>query len=98
MVQNALLRIDSRMASDPMLFSMLVMCQGLLGGFGLIQVPERVLKFFSNPLSRFLIISCISYTATKDARTALMSAAILLSVMHLLRTPEEKKQLGGLYL
>jgi hypothetical protein len=80
------------------LFSLLVVCQGLFGGMGLLQVPEKVASLFDMAAARFIIISCIAFTATKSSRTASMTALLVFSTMHLLRSSDEKKDMNGMFL
>jgi len=82
--------IDKYLAT-PAIFSMVVIAQGLLGGLGLPLLPQRLKNLQKNPLARFTFISAIAYTATSDLELALVSTAVFACMMHILRTPEERK-------
>ena len=69
----------------------------LHGGLGVIQTPQALEKAVSHPLSRFIFLGAIAYTATSDIETALVSTVLFLIVMHLIRSEEEKKKLGNKY-
>ena len=96
-LQKTFSDVDTKFDNDPLLFTYLVLIQGLFGGFGLVQIPERLLNLFSSPVARFAVLSMIAYTATRNTRMALMATCVFLGVMHLMRSKEEKKELGGLY-
>ena len=81
----------------PVIFSLIVMFQGCFGGLGMIQTPARLEKLISSPISRFLFLFAISYTATSDVETAAFSTVLFLVMMHLLRSEEERKKLKGQY-
>ena len=81
----------------PTLISLLTIFQGCFGGMGIIKVPQRLQDAVSNPVMRLVFVSLISYTATQDIETALITSLIFLGVMHLLRTSEEREELGFLW-
>ncbi|VVU94998.1 hypothetical protein CPAV1605_723 [seawater metagenome] len=81
--------VDERLKM-PIIFSMIVICQGLFGGYGLKQVPERVVKLSNNPIARFVFVTAIAYTATSDMETALFSVVMFFGIMYLIRTPAER--------
>jgi hypothetical protein len=74
----------------PAIFSLVVIAQGLLGGMGLVQIPERLKNLQQNPIARFCFMSAIAYTATSDLELAVLSTATFALIMHILRTEEEK--------
>ena len=78
----------------PTLISLLTIFQGCFGGMGIIKVPQRLQDAVSHPAMRLLFVSLISYTATQDLETAVITSLLFLGLMHLLRTPEEREELG----
>jgi hypothetical protein len=77
------------------MISLITIFQGSLGGMGVIQIPQKIDKFFKNPVMRFIALAAISYTATQDIETALITTVIFLGILHLCRTPEERENVGG---
>lgn len=82
--------------SQAFFISLIVIFQGCFGGMGIIQTPKVISDIVNHPLGRFLYILAISYTATSDIETALVTTVVFLFAMHLLRTPEERKELKSL--
>jgi hypothetical protein len=74
------------------IFTMVVIMQGCFGGLGMAQTPKVLAEAAKTPIFRFLFLAAIGYTATSDIETALFGTAIFAAVMHLLRTPEERKE------
>ena len=73
----------------PLIFSLIVISQGLLGGLGLPSVPEKISRLSQNAIARFFFVTLIAYTATQDIETAIFSVVIFFAIMRLLRTPAE---------
>lgn len=75
-------------------FTILVMYQGLFGGM-VISTPPKVLKRMTqNTIFKIFTLFCVAFTATKDVELALVSTCVFLLILHLMRTPEEKKKVG----
>ena len=83
--------------SLPVIFTLIVITQGCFGGNGVGQTPEAVSKIFKSQYARFLFIFLIAYTATSDIETAVVSTMVFFIVLHMLRTEEEKKELGSYF-
>jgi|TARA_Y200000002_G_scaffold380772_2_gene393081 hypothetical protein len=83
--------------SLPIMFTLIVITQGCFGGNGVVQTPAAVTNLFKSQYARFLFIFLIAYTATSDIETAVVSTAVFFIVLHLLRTDEEKKEVGSYF-
>ena len=83
--------------SLPIMFTLIVITQGCFGGNGVVQTPAAVTNLFKSQYARFLFIFLIAYTATSDIETAAVSTAVFFTVLHLLRTDEEKKEVGSYF-
>ena len=79
------------------MFTLIVITQGCFGGNGVVQTPAAVTNLFKSQYARFLFIFLIAYTATSDIETAVVSTAIFFTVLYLLRTDEEKKEVGSYF-
>ena len=79
----------------PTVFTLVVLFQGCFGGMGVIQTPSALTKAISSPISRFVFLTCIAYTATSDIETAVFATVIFLVGLHLVRTKKEKESLKG---
>ncbi len=81
----------------PTVFTLIVIFQGCFGGMGMIQTPKALTKAINSPVSRFMFLCAIAYTASSDMETAVFSTVVFLVLMHSLRTKEEIKSLKGKY-
>lgn len=84
---------ESFIRTQPILFSLIILFQGLFSG-NAFKIPERLMTFFENKLFRFVSLMIIAFTATRDIEYALISTFIFLSIMYILKTPEERKKTG----
>lgn len=88
-------KIEKYVDASPVLFSLIILYQGLLSGNSLkTNPPSRLKPAFENPFFRLISLLLISYSATKDIETALITVLIFCTLMYLIRTPEERKKLG----
>ena len=78
----------------PTLLSLITIFQGCFGGMGIVTVPQRLKDSVNNPVMRLFFVAAVSYTATTDIETAILTTLIFFAIMHLLRTPEERDELG----
>jgi hypothetical protein len=82
--------------SMPIIFTFIVIFQGCFGGNGVTQTPQALLNILQghvvSPLFRFLFVAAIGYTATSDIETAIVVTVSFFMFLHLLRTPEERKE------
>ena len=79
--------------SQPVLFSLIILYQGLFSG-NAIRIPQRLRSLFDNKIFRLLSLMLIAFSATKDIEYALISTIIFLVVMYAVKTPEERKTQG----
>lgn len=85
--------VEMFIKSQPILFSMIVLYQGLFSGNGL-AIPERLQAMFASPLFRLVSIMLISFTATQDIEYAMISTILFVGILYALKTPEERKKTG----
>ena len=83
--------------STAVILSILTIFQGCFGVMGVIQIPKKLTEFLNNPVMRFISIVAISYTATQDIETALITSVAFLGILHLLRSDEEREKVGGYF-
>jgi len=67
--------------------------QGLFSG-NAIQIPENLRSLFNNKIFKFVSLMAIAFSATQDIEYALISTTLFLTVMYLIKTPEERKTQG----
>lgn len=101
-LNNTKLQITSldsvdKFLSLPIVFTLIVITQGCFGGNGVAQTPKAISQIFNSQFFRFLFIFLIAYTATSDIETAIVSTIIFFIILHMLRTEEEKKELGSYF-
>jgi len=85
--------IETVIKSQPILFSLIILYQGLFSANGVV-IPKRLEILFSKPTFRFLSILLIAFSATQDIEYALLSTLIFISILYALKTPEERKKTG----
>jgi|SRR6056300_443762 hypothetical protein len=77
----------------PLVFSLLVLYQGLFSG-NAVKIPNRLKNMFENPAFRFGSLFMIALAASQDIEYALMSTIIFIFVLYALKTPEEREKTG----
>lgn len=87
--------VESFFKANRVLFTLLVFYQGLFSG-NAIHIPDRLKKNFDNRYFRFLSLLAISFTATRDIEIAIISTLIFLTIIYLIKTPEERAKDGFL--
>ena len=75
------------------LFSLIVMYQGLFGGMSLKDQPERLESLRENVAFKIFTLTCIAFTATQDIEISLLSVMLFITLLYLVKTPEERE--GG---
>lgn len=79
--------------AQPLVLSLIILYQGLFSP-NAIAIPERLEKLFGNKTFRLASLMAIAFSATGDIEYALVSTIIFLSIMYLLKTPEERRRTG----
>ena len=79
--------------SQPILFTLIILYQGLFSG-NAIQIPENLRSLFNNKIFKFASLMAIAFSATQDIEYALISTTLFLTVMYIIKTPEERKTQG----
>ena len=85
--------IEQFVKSQPILFSLIILYQGLFSG-NAVLIPERLKSLFSNSSFRVLSIFLIAFSATQDIEYAAISTFIFIGILYALKTPEERKKTG----
>ena len=76
------------------LFSMVVLYQGLFGGLSISGPPQRLAGLGDNVVFKIITMVCIAFTATKDIETSILAVVLFLGVMYAIKTPSERKEDG----
>ena len=79
--------------SQPILFTLIILYQGLFSG-NAIRIPENLRILFNNKTFKFISLMAIAFSATRDIEYALISTTLFLTVIYLIKTPEERKTQG----
>lgn len=77
----------------PLIFTLLVLYQGLFSG-NAITIPTNVQKLFDSPTFRFASLMMIALTASQDIEIALVSVLVFLGILYAFKTKEERKKTG----
>lgn len=77
----------------PIMFSMIIMYQGLFSGKS-VHMPERIERAFSNPWFRLISLLLVALSATGDLEYAIITTFIFLSVLYALKTDSEREKDG----
>ena len=70
------------------------MFQAIFGARSMVSLPQRLDPLFNSQITRFIVLSMIAYTATRQVEIAVLSTAIFIALLWLIRTPEERKKYG----
>jgi len=73
-------------------FSLIVMYQGLFGGMSLKDQPVRLKKLSKNVAFKIFTMTCIAFTATQDIEIAIISVLLFITLLYLFKTPAERKK------
>jgi hypothetical protein len=84
---------EKTIKSQPILFTLIILYQGLFSG-NAIKIPENLRAFFNNKVFRFASLMAIAFSATQDIEYALISTMVFLTIMYVIKTPEERKTQG----
>ena len=84
---------EKTIKSQPILFTLIILYQGLFSG-NAIKIPENLRAFFNNKVFRFASLMAIAFSATQDIEYALISTMVFLTIMYIIKTPEERKTQG----
>ena len=76
------------------LFTLIVMYQGLFGGMSLQTKPILLQNLSKNMYFKYFTLFCIAFSATKDVEISLMSIVAFVILMNFARTPEEREKYG----
>ena len=77
----------------PLIFTLLVLYQGLFSG-NAITIPTNVQKLFDSPTFRFVSLMMIALTARQDIEVALVSVLVFLGILYAFKSKEERKKTG----
>jgi len=83
--------------NQSLIISLVIMFQGSFGGAGVGVVPSIIRNLNQNMLGRVFLLTCIAFSVTRNVESALLSAVMFALLMHLLRTPEERAEQGGIF-
>ena len=83
-------RIETFVKSYPMIFTLLVLYQGTMGGQGF-KVPKTIENVANNPIFNFVSLFTIAFTASQDIEIAILSTILFLSIFYVLEFYEGKK-------
>ena len=84
---------EKTIMSQPILFTLIILYQGLFSG-NAIRIPENLRILFNNKIFKFISLMAIAFSATRDIEYALISTTLFLTVIYLIKTPEERKTQG----
>ena len=84
---------ESVIKAQPILFTLLILYQGLFSG-NAIKIPKNLKTLFNSKTFRFISLMLIAFSATQDIEYALISTTIFLGVMYAIKTPEERRETG----
>jgi len=84
---------EKTIKSQPILFTLIILYQGLFSG-NAIKIPENLRALFDNKIFKFVSLMAIAFSATQDIEYALISTTLFLTVMYIIKTPEERKTQG----
>tara|TARA_R110002074_G_scaffold66062_2_gene156424 strand:+ start:146 stop:541 length:396 start_codon:yes stop_codon:yes gene_type:complete len=75
----------------PVSFGLIVLLQGLFGGQGFTDTPHKLKNLFKYDIIKFVALYMIAFSGTQDIEEAFFVLLAFLTLMQLIRTPEERK-------
>tara|TARA_B110000285_G_C15141855_1_gene631322 strand:- start:174 stop:467 length:294 start_codon:yes stop_codon:yes gene_type:complete len=72
-------------------FTLVVMYQAIFVGASTVEVPERLRVISTNVFFRIFTLFAIAFTATKDVEVSVLSVALFIAMINIIKTPEERK-------
>lgn len=90
--------IEITVKQSAVLFSLIVLYQGLFGGLSMKNPPKMITEFADNDVFKFITLIAIAFTASKDVEVAIISALLFVVLINLARTPEERKANGNSFI
>ena len=87
-------RIEKFLQQYALLFTLIVMYQGLFGGLSISKNPKILTKLSQNLSFKLFTLLCVAFSATKDIETSLLSVVVFIGLLHLLRSPEEREDVS----
>jgi hypothetical protein len=76
------------------IFTLIVMYQGLFGGMSLKNKPMQLEKLSNNIYFKYFTLFCIAFTATQDIEISLLSICVFVILFNIIRTKEERDKYG----
>ena len=76
--------------NTPVANSMLLLFMNIMASRAITEPPARLLRMLSYTGVRAAILAMVAYGATQQLEMAISTVVVFLSVMQLLRTPEER--------
>jgi hypothetical protein len=79
--------------TQPIFYTLIILYQGVFSG-NAIKIPKRLETLFNSKSFRFVSLTLIALTATRDIEYALVSTFLFLILMYAIKTPEEREKTG----
>jgi len=86
--------VEKALKQIPIVFTLIVMYQGLFGGMSLKNKPQRLEKLGANIYFKYFTLFCIAFTATQDIEISLLSIVVFVMLFNVIRTSEEREKYG----
>ncbi len=75
-------------------FALIVMFQGVFGGMTIKHKPKVIDRISDTLVFKYITLTAIAYTATRDIETAVTAVAAFVVLMYILKSPEEREKHG----
>ena len=85
--------IEKIIKTQPVILTLIILYQGLFSG-NAIKIPQNLKTLFDNGFFRFLSLVLIAFTATNDIEYSMISTMIFITIMYVIKTPEEREETG----
>ena len=82
--------LNNLLSNSFIIFPCIVALQGTQGGRGVVLVPQAIKDLANNPITRFFLLTCVAFVATKNIALALVGAIAFALLMYLARNDEER--------
>jgi hypothetical protein len=89
---NGVSNFEKILQKSHILFTMIVMYQGLFGGLSMSNPPSALTDLQGKMWFKFVTLFCIAFTATKDIEISIISVVCFVLTLYAMKTPEERNK------
>jgi hypothetical protein len=86
--------IENYIKKYGIVFTLIVMYQGLFGGLSISHKPKVFTKLSQNFYFKLFNLFCIAFTATRDIEISLISLVLFLIILYFIRLADDREDVS----